>query len=349
MTIEEEIFKKTKINFNKLLKYGFIEENSLYKYSKNIMNNAFRIDIEINASGTVKGKVYDISFKDEYTNFRIEENIGSFACQVKEEFIDLLKNIKNNCFTNEDFLYEQSNRIVKFIKEKYNDDPNFEWEKFPGYATFRNSDNKKWYAIIMNVTKDKLGEKSNEEVEIINIKLEPKEIEKLLKIEGFYQAYHMNKKNWLSVILNDTISDEKIMNLIEKSYSYTITNKNNVKNEWLVPANPKYFDIEKALKENNTMIWKQSTDIKVNDIIYIYVGAPFSSIMYKFRVIETNIRYKYKDENIKIQRAMKIDLIARYKKEQLSFSKLKDFGVNAIRSQRYMPLALSEYINKIEK
>lgn len=349
MTIEEEIFRKTKINFNKLLKYGFIEENSLYKYSKNIMDNSFRIDIEINASGTVKGKVYDISFKDEYTSFRIEGNIGSFASQVKEEFIDLLKNIKSNCFTNEDFLYEQSNRIVKFIKEKYNDDPNFEWEKFPGYATFRNKDNKKWYAIIMNVTKDKLGEKSNEEVEIINIKLEPKEIENLLKLEGFYEAYHMNKKNWLSVILNDTISDEKIMNLIEKSYSYTITNKNNAKNEWLVPANPKYFDIEKALKENNTMIWKQSTDIKVNDIIYIYVGAPFSSIMYKFRVIETNIRYKYKDENIKIQRAMKIDLITRYKQGQLPFSKLKDFGVNAIRSQRYMTLALSEYINKIEK
>ena len=34
--------------------------------------------------------------------------------------------------------------------------------------------------------------------------------------------------------------------------------------------------------------------------------------------------------------------------EQLSFNKLKEFGVNAIRSQRYMPLALSEYINKCE-
>ncbi len=347
MSIEQEIFTRTRINFKKLLKYGFIKEKSLYKYSKSIMDNAFRIDIEITSAGVVKGKVFDTSFKDEYTNFRIEGNLGSFASLVKEEFMNLLKDIKNNCSTEEPFLYEQSNRIVKAIREKYGNNPEFEWEKFPGYATFKNNNNKKWYAIIMNIPKNKLDENSNDEVEIINIKLEPKEIEKLLKIDGFYQAYHMNKKNWLSVILNDTIKDEKIMKLIEKSYSYTITNKNNAKNEWIIPANPKYFDIEKALKQKKTMIWKQTTNIKVNDIVYIYMGLPYSSIMYKFKVIETNIDYEYKDKNIKIQKAMKIDLITRYKKGQLPFSKLKDFGVNAIRSQRSMPLTLSQYINKL--
>ena len=71
--------------------------------------------------------------------------------------------------------------------------------------------------------------------------------------------------------------------------------------------------------------------------------------MYKFKVTEVNIPYEYKDENLKMKKVMKIELIKRYKKGELSFNKLKDFGVNAIRSQRYMPLALSEYINKIEK
>ncbi len=48
MTIEEELFKKTRVDFEKIIKYGFKKENSLYKYSKNIMNNTFRIDVEIN-------------------------------------------------------------------------------------------------------------------------------------------------------------------------------------------------------------------------------------------------------------------------------------------------------------
>ncbi len=346
MTIEEEIFRKTKIDFDKVSKYGFKKDKSLYKYSKNIMNNTFRVDIEIDNDGIVKGKVYDLAFGDEYTNFRIEDSTGSFVGQVRDEFKSLLKDIRSNCFTRETFIYEQSNRITKAIKEKYGDEPEFEWEKFPGYATFRNKDSKKWYGIIMNLDKSKLDKNSTGEIEIIDIKLEENEIEYLLKQDGFYPAYHMNKKSWITIILNNTVSDEKIMSLIEKSYSYTIINKNSAKNEWIVPANPKYFDIEKALKKNNIMLWKQSTDIKINDIIYLYVGAPYSSIMYKFKVIEVNIPYKYKDKNIKIQKAMKIELITKYEKGKLSFSKLKDFGINAIRSQRYMPLTLSKYINK---
>ena len=345
MTIEEEIFKKTKIDFDKLLKYGFKKENSLYKYSKNIRNNSFRIEIEINSKGIVKGKIFDLSFKEEYTNFRIENNIGSFTHQIREEFENLLKDIRNNCFIREDFIYEQSNRIASLIEEKYGDYPEFEWEKFPGYATFRNKDSKKWYAIIMNLDINKLDKKYNGEVEIINIKIESNEMKELLKQDGFYPAYHMNKKSWISIVLNNTILDENIMNLIEKSYTYTVLNKIN-NNEWIIPANPKFFDIEKALEKNNIITWKQSTNIKINDIIYLYVAEPYSSIMYKFKVIDVNIPYEYNDENIKIKKAMKIELKERYEKGLLSFNKLKDFGINAIRGPRYMPISLSEYINK---
>ena len=259
MTIEEELFRKTKVDFAKISKYGFKKDKSVYKYSKNIMDNTFKIDIAINN----------------------DDNTGLFVGQVKNEFKSLLEDIKNNCFTKETFLFEQSNRISKAITEKYGDEPEFKWETFPGYATFKNRDSKKWYCIIMNIAKSKLGDKSNDEIEILNIKLEPNEIENLLKQDGFYPAYHMNKKSWITVILNNTVSDEKIMNLIDKSHSYTVTNKQSAKNKWIVPANPKYFDIDKALEKNNTIIWKQTTDIQINDIIYVYVGKPYSSIMYK--------------------------------------------------------------------
>ena len=91
MTIEEELFRKTKIDFDKICKYGFKKDKFLYKYSKNIMNNTFRVDIEINNDGIVKGKVYDLALGDEYTNFRIEDSTGHFAGQVRDEFKNLLK------------------------------------------------------------------------------------------------------------------------------------------------------------------------------------------------------------------------------------------------------------------
>ncbi len=226
MTIEEEIFRKTKIDFNKISKYGFQKDKNLYKYTKNIMNDTFKVEIEVDNAGIVNGKVYDLAFGDEYTNFRIEESTGSFVGQVREEFKKVLKDIRNKCSIKQYFLYEQSNRITKLINDKYGDEPNFEWEKFPGYATFKNKDSKKWYGIIMNIDKSKLEKKSAGEVEIIDIKLAPEEIENLLKQDGFYPAYHMNKTNWITIILNNTIPDENIMSLIDKSYSYTKTNKN---------------------------------------------------------------------------------------------------------------------------
>ncbi len=222
MTIEEELLNKVKIDFNKISEYGFIKDNSGYNYSKNIMNNTFRVNIVIDNNGILKGKIYDLSFGDEYTNFRIENSTSSFIKQVRKEFKNILIDIINNCSTKEKFTYEQSNRITKLIKEQYGDNPEFKWQKFPNYAIFRNKDSKKWYGIIMNLDKGKLDTKDTGEIEIINVKLEPNQIKKLLKKKGFYPAYHMNKKNWITIILNDTIEDDYIMKLIEKSYSYTL-------------------------------------------------------------------------------------------------------------------------------
>ena len=221
MSIEEELFKETKIDFDKLLKYGFKKDKSLYKFSKNIMNNAFKVVIEINCNGIINGKVYDLSFDEEYTNFRIKDNVSSFANKVKDEYINLLKDIKDNCFIKQDFIYDQTNRIAKLIKDKYEDDPEFIWEKFPGYAVFRNKNSNKWYGIIMDIEKSKLIKNCSEKIEVINVKLKPDKIEYLLTQKGFYPAYHMNKKSWITIVLDDVISDENITSLIEESYSYT--------------------------------------------------------------------------------------------------------------------------------
>lgn len=72
----------------------------------------------------------------------------------------------------------------------------------------------------MNIDKNKLDSTKRGEIEVINIKLDDK-VQESLNINGIYPAYHMNKKSWVSVILDDTLSDEKIMELIELSHSYS--------------------------------------------------------------------------------------------------------------------------------
>lgn len=72
----------------------------------------------------------------------------------------------------------------------------------------------------MNILKEKI-EKGTYEVEIIDVKLNPKKIQALLPKKGFYEAYHMNKKTWITILLDDTLSDEEIMSYVQESYDLT--------------------------------------------------------------------------------------------------------------------------------
>jgi len=71
----------------------------------------------------------------------------------------------------------------------------------------------------------KLDVKREGWIEVINIKLDKEEIIELLKKDGFYPAWHMNKKSWITLILDETLSDKKIMEYIEESHSYTVKKK----------------------------------------------------------------------------------------------------------------------------
>ena len=95
------------------------------------------------------------------------------------------------------------------FNEKYNVKPEFLWDNFEG-GVFRNKKSNKWFGVIMNINKSKIIPKENGEVEVLNLKLD-NDVEKYLKIKGIYPAYHMNKKNWMSIILDDTICDNKIL------------------------------------------------------------------------------------------------------------------------------------------
>lgn len=337
MNIEREIFKKSEIVENKLISYGFKKIDKKYMFSKNILNNSFRVDIQV-LDGVISGKVYDLSFNEEYTNYRVDETLG-FASKIREEFEGILLDIRDKCTNQSYFVSNQANRIADLIFKKYGDLPEFAWDKFSGYGIFKNSKNDKWYALIMNINKSKIS-LGNEEIEVINVKLDKDKVKDLQERNGFYKAYHMNKENWITIILDDTLSDEKIMSYVDESHVFT-----EQVNEWIVPANPKYYDIVNCFNDNDTIFWKQSSNINVGDIVYLYVASPFSCIMYKCEVVEVNIPYEYRDSNLSMSKVMKIKLIKRFDKDKYTFQMLNDFGIKAIRGPRSMPKKLSSLIN----
>ena len=340
MSIEDEVFKKYRLKESNLISYGFIKENDIYKYSKNFMNNNFRAEIFINKEGKVVGKVIETELEEEYTNFRVENAVGEFLNSIKAEYIKILGDIAKNCFEREDFIFEQTNRISNLINKKYKVSPEFLWDKFPGYGVFRNSRSNKWFGIVMNIDRSKIVENMTGEIEVLNVKLDDS-IQNYIEKEGIYPGYHANKKGWVSIVLDDTLSDNEIMDLVNISYDIS-----DIKGEWIVPANPKYYDVINAFNDTDIIIWKQSNNILVGDIVYLYVAEPYSAIIYKCEAIETNIPFNHKDENLTIKKVMKIKLLKKYDKNEFTFKKLNEYGIKAIRGPRSVTEKLSRELNK---
>jgi len=217
MSIEFDLFSKSDFIEDKLIEYGFKKNDNAFTLTKYIINNTFRVGIEI-IDNKLSGRIWDLCLNEEYINYKIDILNGEFVNKVREEYTEILIDIKNKCTIAKPFIFPQSNRIAIKIKELYGDDPVFPWDKFSGYGLFKNG--KKWYALIANVNKSKI-DKGNEEVEIINLKVGNEEREKLILREGFYNAYHMNKKYWISIILDGKVDDEEIIKYIKLSHSYT--------------------------------------------------------------------------------------------------------------------------------
>ena len=326
--LEDEVFKKRKLNKDKLIPYGFILENNIYKYSKLIMDDTFRVDITIDSKGNVIGRVYDLDGDYEYTNFRLENVKGDFVNRVKDEYLKVIEDIADNCFREEYFIYKQSNEISNLIQEKYNVLPEFLWESYSNYGIFRNKSSNKWFAAIMNIDRSKLDYNESGEVEVINVKLDNL-VDTYLKKDAIYPAYHMSKKSWVSITLDNTLSNEEIMRLIDISYDLS-----NRKKEWIIPANPKYYDIVNAFNDIDTITWRKSHNFMLNDVVYIYITEPYAYIMFKCVV-------SYLDEEI-----IKLRLIKRYNDNEFTFERLKSCGVKSVRSPRGITSKLSEELNK---
>ena len=210
---ENKIFLKKKFDFEKLKEFGFSFENNTYVYTEDFLNSNFKAVIEI--SDVLKGKVIDNLSNEEYMPLRIESFDGDYVCKVRETYKSILKRIADTCCTNVFFAFEQANRITNQIYETYGIKPDFPWNDDNG--VFRHLDTRKWFSLIMYIKRDALLKDGNSAmVNVMNLKTEQQ-----YDVDGIYPAFHMNHKYWISLILDDTLSDALIMELVSKSYNLT--------------------------------------------------------------------------------------------------------------------------------
>lgn len=111
--------------------------------------------------------------------------------------------------------------LEAYITEAYGTDAEFPWECLPGHAVFRHRGNQKWFALLMNLPKTKLGMRGEGTIDVVNLKCDPILIGSLRAEPGFYPAYHMNKTSWITVALDGRVADDTLKGLLDMSYEAT--------------------------------------------------------------------------------------------------------------------------------
>lgn len=107
--------------------------------------------------------------------------------------------------------------IFEYVKKQYGTVPEYLWKESPESAVLRHS-NGKWYAVIMQVEKSRLGLEGDTKVDIIDVKCDPDMVGLLTQTYGFLPGYHMNKKYWITMLLDGRVSEAKILDFLDLSY-----------------------------------------------------------------------------------------------------------------------------------
>lgn len=213
-----EIFKSYQFNKEKARAYGFLESSGFWIHSFTILQGDFVMTVSITADN-VSFQVFDQETGDLYPQVHMESMRGSFVGSVREACLEILYQIRKACFEVQDFICPQTKRIMTQVQEQYGNQLEYLWEKSPDTAVLRHEGNKKWYAVLMKISWDKLEKGREGQVEAVNLKHD--QVADLLSHKGVYPAFHMNKRYWISVALDDTLSDKEVLELIEKSWNLT--------------------------------------------------------------------------------------------------------------------------------
>ena len=97
--------------------------------------------------------------------------------------------------------------FLEYCLNTYGTSPDYPFDDWMESAVFRHADNKKWFAIVLSVSRRKFGLDSDEIIEVVNLKLPTEMFGSFSAADGVYPAYHMNKLHWISVLLPDAPND----------------------------------------------------------------------------------------------------------------------------------------------
>lgn len=201
------------IDCKRAIAYGFSRTEAGLELKKELPGVGLYAVFVI-AGKSFEVNVFDADTDEEYLPFNVLDNITGFVTGIREQVEDLVQEIKEKCLLNSNMKL----RLMEYCERKFGTEPEAPWEDSPDAYTFKTAKRNKWYALFMTIPYKSLGLVAKGTLDVVNIKLPPEKVLGLIDRVHFYPAYHMNKKHWITIVLDKEVDEPLVQQLLEESY-----------------------------------------------------------------------------------------------------------------------------------
>jgi len=111
--------------------------------------------------------------------------------------------------------------LIAHVRARYGVEPEYLWESAPNTFALRRRGSRRWFAVVMDVRRDRLGLAGAGSVFLMDVKCGPLLGGSYLGLPGVVPAYHMNKQHWLGVLLDGSAADDTVCELLDVSWELT--------------------------------------------------------------------------------------------------------------------------------
>lgn len=209
----DRVFREYVFKPEEATEYGFEVSDKKYVIRKPLPESGFYAVFRI-SERSFEAKVYEEPDGEEYLPFDVGIDSGGFVSTIRSYVDDAVEDIVRKCFA----LADIKALLLEYVREKYGTIPEAPWGYLEEYHTLNTAKRHKWYGLFMLIPYRYLGVDREGRINVLNLKVRTEDIPGIIDHIHYFPAYHMNKKHWISILLDRDADVAEIKKLLDESY-----------------------------------------------------------------------------------------------------------------------------------
>lgn len=205
----DAIFSGRKPDAGRLKELGFQKTDNGFEGDLPIPDGALHLEVTIDPDGQVRAICRDVKAK---------RTISRQTDKEKAAIKEAMESLAARGFVPDVFDAGQAGEICAWVLSKYDAYPEYLWAEFPDYAIFRRKDTGKWFGLLAEVEKSRLGLPGKDKAVILDVHGVPEVLEKQINHQTIFPGWHMNKEHWASLLLDAGLPMDTIEHLLDESW-----------------------------------------------------------------------------------------------------------------------------------